>query len=93
MDKELIIIADYVERIDIEPSFLLLLEEYGLIHIREIENEQFLRIDELPQVERYARMYYDLSINMEGIDAIHHLIERINYLNEELRVLRNRLNF
>ena len=90
MDKELIIITDYVNQTQIELSFISSLQEYGLIRILEIENEQFLHSDELPQLEKYARMYYDLSINMEGIDAIHHMIERIEKLNEEIRVLRNR---
>ena len=91
MDKELIIISAYIEQMHIERSFISSLEEYGLIRILEIEDEQFLHSDELPQLESYARMYYELSINMEGIDAIRHLIERINGLNEEIRILRNRL--
>jgi hypothetical protein len=93
MDKELIIITHYAEQMQIERSFISSLEEYGLIHIHEVENEQFLHSDELPQLEKYARMYYELSINLEGIDAIHHLIERINGLGEEIQKLRNRLPF
>ncbi|MDL2323347.1 chaperone modulator CbpM [Bacteroidales bacterium OttesenSCG-928-A17] len=91
MDKEWIIITEYVERTSIERSFIASLEEYGLIRIHEMENELFLDSDELPQLEKYARMYYDLSINMEGIDAIHHLVERINQLNKEIRTLKDRL--
>ena len=41
-------------------------------------------------------MYYDLSINIEGIDAIRHLLERMkdmqnemDRLKQELRVLRS----
>ena len=89
MDKEFIIITEYVDQTQVERSFIVSLEEYGLIRIHETANEQFLYADELPLVERYARLYYDLSINMEGIDAIQHLIERINQLNEEIRILRN----
>jgi hypothetical protein len=44
-------------------------------------------------VERYARLYYDLSINMEGIDAIHHLLDRIYVMQDEMRSLRNQLRF
>lgn len=91
MDKEWIIITEYVERTSIERSFISSLDEYGLIRIHEMENELFLDSDELPQLEKYARMYYDLSINMEGIDAIHHLVERINQLNKEIRTLKDRL--
>lgn len=91
MNTELIIITDYVSQTRIERSFIYSLEENGLIHVYREENEQFLHCDELPLVEKYARMYYDLSINIEGIDAIRHLMERIDELNEEIRNLRNSL--
>ena len=48
-------------------------------------------LSELPNVERYSRMYYDLSINMEGIDAIHHLLERMEDMRHEMRSLRKQL--
>ena len=45
----------------------------------------------MPDVERYSRMYYDLSINMEGIDAIHHLLARMEEMQREIHSLRGRL--
>ena len=36
-------------------------------------------------------MYYDLSINMEGIDAIHHLLERMENMQREMNSLRKQL--
>ena len=53
--------------------------------------EHYLLLSELPNVERYSRMYYDLSINMEGIDAIHHLLERMEDMRHEMRSLRKQL--
>ena len=38
-------------------------------------------------------LYYDLSINIAGIDAIHHMLERIELLQQEVRSLRNELEF
>ena len=93
MNTELIIVREYIQQAEIEPQFIALLEENGLIHIREIENERFLDPDELPKVERYARMYYDLSINIEGIDAIRHLLNRMHALQDEMNDLRNKLRF
>lgn len=93
MKTELIIINDYINQTQIELSFISLLEENGLIHIYEIENERFLHHDELPQLEKYARLYYDLSINIEGIDVIHHLMERIDILRNEIQGLRNQIRF
>ena len=38
-------------------------------------------------------MELDLSINIAGIDAIHHMLERIELLQQEVRSLRNELEF
>lgn len=72
MQTELIIVSEYCHKCHIEPSFIDLLEEGGLINVHTEGGEHYLLLSELPNVERYSRMYYDLSINMEGIDAIHH---------------------
>lgn len=72
MQTELIIVSEYCHKCHIEPSFIDLLEEGGLIEVRTEGGEHYLLASQLPDVERYSRMYYDLSINMEGIDAIHH---------------------
>ena len=46
---------------------------------------------QLYDVERYTRMYYDLSINIEGIDAIHHLLGRVESLQQEVNRLKSKL--
>ena len=76
MQTELIIVSEYCHKCHIEPSFIEMLEEGGLINVHTEGGEHYLLLSELPNVERYSRMYYDLSINMEGIDAIHHLLEK-----------------
>lgn len=53
--------------------------------------EHYLLVSQLPEVERYSRMYYDLSINMEGIDAIHHLLERMESMRKEINTLQSQL--
>ena len=89
--ENLIIIEEYIQHSHIEPQFIALLEENDLIHPKEIENRRCLHPDELDNLECYARLHYDLSINIEGIDVIHNLLDRINALQEEMRDLRNRL--
>lgn len=74
-----------------DPSFFILLEEGGLINVHVEEGEKYFPVTQLADLERYARMYYDLSINVEGIDAIHHLLERMKLLRDEIELLRNRL--
>ena len=91
MQTELIIVSEYCHKCHIEPSFIDLLEEGGLIEVRTEGGEHYLLASQLPDVERYSRMYYDLSINMEGIDAIHHLLERMEIMRREISSLRNQL--
>lgn len=93
MEAELIIVSEYIKYSNIEDSFINLLEENELIHIYEVDDRRFLHHHELPEIEKYARMYYDLSINMEGIDVIHHLLERIREMQDEMKDLRGKLRF
>ena len=41
--------------------------------------------------EKYSRMYYDLNINVPGIDALNHLLEKIKQLQQEAEHLKARL--
>lgn len=91
MQNELIIVSEYCTKCHIEPSFLNRLQEGGLIDIQTQDGERYLLYSQLPDVERYSRMYYDLAINMEGIDAIHHLLERMEEMHREIHSLRSRL--
>lgn len=91
MQTELIIVSEYCHKCHIEPSFIDLLQEGGLIEVRTRAGERYLLASQLPDVERFSRMYYDLSINMEGIDAIHHLLERMDRMKREIGSLRNQL--
>ena len=63
MQTELIIVSEYCQKCHIEPSFIEMLEEGGLINVRTEAGKHYLLVSELPNVERYSRMYYDLSIN------------------------------
>ena len=84
MQTDLIIVNEYCRICHIEPSFIFRLEEGGLIEIRIIEGEKYLQAEQLHDIERYTRMYYDLSINFEGIDAVtptYFLIAQITRIN------------
>lgn len=91
MQSDLIVISEYCRKCGIEPSFISMLEEDGLIDVEERDDEKCLQLSQLSDIEKYARMYYDLSINIAGIDAIRHLLDRMESMQEEIRMLRNRL--
>ncbi|MDR1756780.1 MAG: chaperone modulator CbpM [Culturomica sp.] len=91
MEPEWIILSDYCLVNGIEPSFILLLKEEGLIETREKDGREYIPVSQLHYLERYSRMYYDLSINVEGIDVIRHMLERMEEMHREIRRLENRL--
>lgn len=93
MNRNKIIISEYCDKCHIEPSFIIMLEEDGLIEILEDDNQKYIRENQLPELERYTRLYYDLSINIEGIDAIRHLLGRVRSMEDEIFRLRRELNF
>jgi len=93
MQTDLIIINDFCNRCHVDPSFIMELEENGLIEVRVIDEERYLSVSQLAELERYAHLYYDLSINIAGIDAIRHMLKRIEQLQQEVRSLKNELGF
>ena len=92
MQTDLIIINDYCARCDIEPDFVRMLGEGGLIDVEMIADTDCFPASQLGELERYTHLYYDLSINIEGIDAIRHLLRRIEDLQERVRKLENELH-
>ena len=92
MQTDLVIVSEYCQKCHIDPSFIILLEEGGLIDINITDGERDLFSSQLRDLEQYTRMYYDLSINIEGIEAIHHMLDRMRNLQAEIQSLRNRLH-
>lgn len=93
MYNDLIIIQEYCDKCQIEPSFVLMLGEDGLIEIREIDQEKYILVSQLADLERYSRLYYDLSINIAGLDAIGQMLEKVRKMQEEIRHLHRELDF
>ena len=55
MQNELIIVSEYCDKCHIEPSFIEMLQEIGLIDIWTEGGERCLQFAQLPDVERYSR--------------------------------------
>jgi hypothetical protein len=75
----------------IELSFIHSLEQHGLIETVVIEENVFLPLSELDRLEKIVRLYFELDINLEGIETINHLLQRITSMQEQIVGLSNRL--
>ncbi len=87
----LIAVEEFCASHSIEISFIDSLQQNGLIEITTIKDCGFIDKDQLMQAEKCIRFYYDLDINLEGIETINHLLERISEMQDEIVSLRNRL--
>lgn len=92
MDTErLIPVDECCARYEASYSFIVALQESGLIETQTVEEKLFIHADQLHDLEKYIRLYYDLNINPEGIEAVVHLLQRINNQQCEIASLRERL--
>ena len=87
----LIVISEFCTAHQIEITFVESLAQQGLI-TTEIVNEQLAIQDtQLPSLEKMVRLHYDLDINLEGIETIFHLLERVEALQHEMHELRKKM--
>lgn len=87
----LVPVDEFCTRHDIEVSFISSLEQNGLIEITAIEDIWYIDAEQLRLLEKYMRFYYELNINIEGIETIKHLLQRMNTMHNEINELKNRL--
>jgi len=90
--RELISIQQFCEHYKVPVTFINTLHEYDLVEITITENNNYLRTNQLNEVEKMMRLHYDLNINIEGIDAIYNLLKQVEQLQNEVRILKNKLN-
>lgn len=92
MLKENLISADeFCVFHNIEFSFISNLMEFGLIETVTLEQINYIPEDQIEKLERILRLHRELEINLEGIDTIDHLLQRVSQLQEEVLSLKNRL--
>ncbi len=94
MNKESLIIAsEFCQNHKIEVSFISSLQENGFIETTTIGDTRYIHESQLQEIEKIIRLYYDLDINLEGIETVIYLLNRIHEMQEEITRLRNNLSF
>ena len=76
---------------NVEIAFVSSLYESGLIETIHEGEDRSITYDQLPQLEKLVRLHYDMDINIEGIEAITFLLQRMSQLQHELSDLKQRV--
>lgn len=75
----------------VEIAFFNNLYEMGLLEIKTIEETQYIDADAVFEIEKIIRMHQELEVNIEGIDIVFNLLQKIEALQNELTTAKNRL--
>ncbi|MEO7923100.1 MAG: chaperone modulator CbpM [Chitinophagaceae bacterium] len=89
---ELIPVKIFCASHQIEVSFIHSLQESGLIELVIIEEDPFVHSEQLELLEKIVRLYYEMDINIEGIETISYLLQRINAMQREINELKNKID-
>lgn len=92
MAEHLISTDEFCSHYKVEYSFIHSLHEHGLIEITTVDERSFVDHDNLKNIEKLVRLHYDLDINLEGIEAITWLLNRVKNMQDEIISLKNRLS-
>jgi chaperone modulatory protein CbpM len=90
--ENLIATTDICTYHEVEYTFINSLNEAGLVELKVVNQTTFIPESELQKLEKMIRMHHELEINIAGIEAIIHLLDRVEQMQEEMRVLRNRIH-
>ena len=75
----------------VESKLIFTFQELGMVEIVEEDSEYYLEEEKLSQLERIVRIYKDLGLSPEGIEVVIGLLDRIQDLQEENRILKRKL--
>ncbi len=88
-----IAVKRFCTHFNIPISFIESLSEYELIELEEIDGSTYMQLEDIRRIEKMIRLHYELNVNFEGIDIINHLKAQINSLEEEIIILKNKIDF
>ncbi len=76
----------------IETTFIHSLKDAGLIEISVVGDQLYVPAAQLGRLEKLVRLYYEMDINLEGIETITYLLQRMNEMQQQILQLNNSLS-
>ena len=89
--EDLIPAEEICVRYQVESQFVTSLKDSGIIEIVTVQETEYIHCDHLAQFEKMRRLHEELEINMQGLEAINHLLGKVEHLQSENLKLKNRL--
>ena len=89
--EDIVLASEFCMHHSIELSFITSLREGGLIETVLVDEQMFVPVSQLVRLEKIVRLHFELDINLEGIETILHLLDRIETMQEDIARLTNRL--
>ena len=90
--EEMIPAENFCIHHNIELAFIYALKNSDLLEIVSIEEKIFVPTSQLPHLEKMVRLYQEMDINLEGIETITYLLQRMNEMQQKIVQLSNRLS-
>lgn len=89
--EDLISIQQFCLHHNVPNTFINRLHDYELIEIVVTNNQRYIKITQINDLERMMRLYFELDLNFEGLDVVDNLLKQIATLQNEIANLKNRL--
>ena len=89
--EDLIVVEVFCTICEVERTLIDELEEFGLVQLQHVDGIKYIHTEHLPRVEKILRFHNDLNINIEGIEIVLNLMDRIEQQNTKLNYLEMKL--
>lgn len=89
--EDMVLASDFCMHHSIELSFIDALTEHSLIETVVVDEKIFIPLSQLVRLEKIVRLHFELDINLEGVETITHLLERMQEMQDNINKLTNRL--
>lgn len=90
--SSLIRVAQVCTHYHVDLRFIQSLQELGHVELIVESNDQYITEEQLKRLESFIYFHTELQINIEGVDAIAHLLNKIEALQHELQAVNNKLS-
>ncbi|CAN5459120.1 hypothetical protein BH11BAC3_BH11BAC3_09380 [soil metagenome] len=91
--EQLILVETFCVCHNVEFSFMRALHETGLVEITTKENVAYIPESNIKEAEQFVRLHHDLELNLEGIETVIQLLEKLKEKEDEIMRLQNKLRF